>query len=87
MQVTGFGTAFSIHFTERTVLKEYRDTLLDDRSLLRQWLCESLEEGIYLLSDGRMYTSIAHTRANVEETLEKFGRVLDRWPPKQATSV
>jgi glutamate-1-semialdehyde 2,1-aminomutase len=87
MQVTGFGTAFSIHFTEQTVLKDYRDTLLDDRNLLRRWLCESLEEGIYLLSDGRMYTSIAHTSANVEETLAKFGRVLDRWPPKQATSV
>ena len=87
MQVTGFGTAFSVHFTERTVLKDYRDTLSDDRNLLRRWLGESLEEGVYLLSDGRIYTSIAHTSANVEETLEKFGRALDRWPPKQATAV
>jgi glutamate-1-semialdehyde 2,1-aminomutase len=87
VQVTGFGTAFAVHFTERTVLKDYRDTLLDDRNLLRQWLSESLEEGIYLLPDGRLYTSIAHTSANVEATLEGFARVLDRWVAKRGASV
>ena len=87
MQVTGFGTAFSVHFTDRTILRDYRDTLADDRDLLWQWLCESLEEGIYLLPDGRVYTSIAHTSANVEETLEKFERVLVRWAAKRGTSV
>ena len=87
LQVTGFGTAFSVHFTERTAPKDYRDTLSDDRNLLRQWLSESLEEGIYLLSDGRVYTSIADTSANVEATLTGFGRVLDRWSTKRGASV
>jgi len=87
VQVTGFGTAFSVHFTERTSLKDYRDTLSDDRNLLREWLSESLEEGIYLLPDGRMYTSIAHTSTNVEETLKGFERVLDRWVAKRSSSV
>jgi glutamate-1-semialdehyde 2,1-aminomutase len=87
LQVTGFGTAFSVHFTERTALKDYRDTLADDRNLLREWLSESLEEGIYLLSDGRVYTSIAHTSATVEATLEGFARVLDRWGAKRGAAV
>ena len=54
VQVTGFGTAFSVHFNDRTILRDYRGTLLDDRNLLRQRLCELLEEGIYLLPDGRL---------------------------------
>ena len=87
LQVTGFGTAFSVHFTERTVLKDYRDTLADERNLLRQWLCESLEEGIYLLPDGRVYTSIAHTSANVGETLERFDRILNRGFVERGVSV
>ena len=87
LQVTGFGTAFSVHFTERTVLRDYRDTLVDDRDLLGQWLCESLQEGVYLLPDGRVYTSIAHTSANVEDTLKRFERVLDRGVAKKGTSV
>ncbi len=87
VQVTGFGTAFSVHFTDRTVLRDYRDTLVDDRNLLRQWLYNSLEEGIYLLPDGRVYTSIAHTSANVEETAERFERVLDRCAVKRRNVV
>lgn len=82
MKVTGFGTAFSVHFTEHPILRDYRDTLADDRDSLRQWLFQLLEEGVYLLPDGRVYTSIAHTSVNIEETLERFERVLDRWVVK-----
>ena len=78
LQATGFGTAFSVHFTSRPVLHNYRDTLADDRELLRHWLFECLREGIFLLPDGRVYTSVAHTSEDIERTSEAFERVLVR---------
>jgi len=80
VEVTGFGTAFSVHFTERSALTNYRDTLQDDRAVLQFWLHECLKEGIYLLPDGRMYTSIVHTDKHISRTLETFDRVLARCP-------
>jgi glutamate-1-semialdehyde 2,1-aminomutase len=76
LQVTGFGTGFSLHFTKRTELRTYRDTLDDDRELFRLWLLECLEEGIYLLPDGRFYVSIAHSPEHIAKTLEAVDRVL-----------
>jgi glutamate-1-semialdehyde 2,1-aminomutase len=76
LQVTGFGTGFSLHFTERTELRTYRDTLDDDREFFRRWLRECLEEGIYLLPDGRFYLSTAHSAEHIAKTLEAFDRVL-----------
>ena len=36
VMVTGFGTAFAIHFTSRPTLMDYRDTLEDDTARLRR---------------------------------------------------
>src|SRR5207248_2340592 len=36
--VTGFGAAFALHFTSRTELREYRDTLDDDAEALQRFL-------------------------------------------------
>ena len=76
--VGGFGCAFAIHFTSREELREYRDTLDDDAALLRRFLTYALEEGIYILADGRFYVSIAHTDADIEQTLESLDRALAR---------
>ena len=78
LQTTGFGTAFSVHFTERTELATYRDTLDDDAGLLRHWLEECLREGIYLLPDGRVYVSVVHSSKELDRTLSGFDRVLAR---------
>jgi glutamate-1-semialdehyde 2,1-aminomutase len=78
LEVTGFGTAFSVHFTERSSLGNYRDTLGDERMVLRSWLRECLKEGLYLLPDGRMYTSVVHTDEQISRTLEAFDRALAR---------
>ena len=75
-RTTGFGCAFSVHFTGRTELHEYRDTLDDDAGLLRKFLTAALEEGIYILADGRFYTSTAHTDGDIQETLEALDRAL-----------
>jgi glutamate-1-semialdehyde 2,1-aminomutase len=76
LTVTGFGTAMGLHFTARTELVDYRDTLDDDREILQRVLRRSLEEGLHLLPDGRLYVSAAHTDEDIEESLRVFERVL-----------
>jgi glutamate-1-semialdehyde 2,1-aminomutase len=76
--VCGFGTAFALHFTERAQLSQYRDTLADNRERLANWIRAALERGIYLLPDGRIYLSTAHTRGDVECTIEAAERVFAR---------
>ena len=75
--ISGFGTAFSVHFTDRTVLRNYRDTLAGDREFLRRWLASSLDEGVFLLPDGRMYTSAVHNEDDAERTLRAFERAFE----------
>jgi len=77
--VSGFGAAFSVHFTGRRELVQYRDILDDDAGLLRRFLKGLLEEGVYLLPDGRIYTSAAHTGDDIGRTLEAVNRVFAAW--------
>jgi glutamate-1-semialdehyde 2,1-aminomutase len=77
-QVTGLGAAFAIHFTRRTGLKSYRDTFEDDREMLDCYLKFALDEGLFLLPDGRVYVSAVHAEREVEETLDAIGRVMRR---------
>jgi glutamate-1-semialdehyde 2,1-aminomutase len=78
LQVTGFGTAFTLHFTKREQLRDYRDTLEDDQQLLQRFLHGALSEGVNVVPDGRFYVSAAHSERDIEETLEKVGRVLQK---------
>jgi glutamate-1-semialdehyde 2,1-aminomutase len=87
VQTTGFGTAFSVHFTERATLRTYRDTLDDNTEMLRLWLAECLEEGVYLMPDGRVYTSVVHTANEIERVLDVFERALQRAAKKISSSV
>ena len=70
-----FGAAFTVHFTKRTELRDYRDTLDDDAELLDGFLRGALEEGLHVLPDGRFYVSAVHAAAEVEETLGIVDRV------------
>ena len=72
--MTGFGAAFYLHFTSLKVLRDYRDTLADDRDLLQRFLYAALSEGVIIVPDGRLYVSTAHTEEDVSETLEKLER-------------
>ncbi|HSE96594.1 MAG TPA: aspartate aminotransferase family protein [Methylomirabilota bacterium] len=76
LTVTGFGAAFALHFTTRTELRDYRDTLDDDADRLTAVLARGLEEGLHLLPDGRLYLSAAHGPSEVAETLAAFDRIL-----------
>ncbi|MBI1353180.1 MAG: aminotransferase class III-fold pyridoxal phosphate-dependent enzyme [Acidobacteria bacterium] len=77
LRATGFGCAFALHFTSQEgALTEYRDTLHDDPRRLRRFLQLALDEGQYLLADGRMYTSVVHTATEAEETLAGLEKAL-----------
>ena len=78
MKITGLGTAFSVHFTERDDLVDYRDTLEDDTDRLSRFVMEALKEGIYLLPDGRWYVSAVHGEEDIAETLDKMSLVFQR---------
>jgi glutamate-1-semialdehyde 2,1-aminomutase len=75
LTVTGFGAAMSLHFTRRTELRDYRDTLDDDREMLQRVLRRAMEEGLHLVPDGRLYVSAAHTDQDIEDTVRAFERV------------
>ena len=73
--VTGFGAALSIHFTDKTELVDYRDTLCSDSARLQRFLFRALQEGLHIVPDGRMYVSAAHTTRDIEETLSRLDAV------------
>ncbi|MGI8989846.1 MAG: aspartate aminotransferase family protein [Bryobacteraceae bacterium] len=74
LTITGFGAAFSLHFTRRAALKNYRDVLEDDSAMLRRFLQAALAEGLYLLPDGRFYVSVVHGESDIEETAAAMDR-------------
>lgn len=78
LAVCGFGAAFAIHFTKKSELVDYRDTLADDRARLATFIRLALEEGIYLLPDGRFYVSVVHTEQDAEYTVQAVRRVFQR---------
>lgn len=78
LTITGFGTAFSLHFTEHREFRNYRDVLHDDTGRLVAFLRAALEEGLYLLPDGRVYVSTAHTADDIEATVEAADRAFAR---------
>ncbi len=78
LRITGFGAAFALHFTARSELYDYRHTLEDDRLALSEFLRLALEEGLYLLPDGRFYVSAAHTGIDIDEAIAAIDRVFGR---------
>jgi len=75
--VTGFGGAFSVHFTSATELCNYRDTLADERGLLNRFLYRALDKGIYCLPDGRFYVSAVHTEKDIAATMAVFEGIFE----------
>jgi glutamate-1-semialdehyde 2,1-aminomutase len=73
--VNGVGAAFHLSFTRRKEMYDYRDTLDSDTRMRDQFIEGMLQEGVYLLPDGRWYVSAAHSEANVKFTLAAAQKV------------
>jgi glutamate-1-semialdehyde 2,1-aminomutase len=76
MLLTGFPTAFAVHFTKRRELREYRDLFEDDADRLRRFVAAMIEQGVNVLPDGRIYVSAVHTEDDVQETLSAVEKAL-----------
>jgi glutamate-1-semialdehyde 2,1-aminomutase len=66
-QVVGEDPLFDVVFTDEPVY-DYRSVLTQNRELLRRFNAELLERGI-LKGNSKMYLSVAHTPADIEQTL------------------
>jgi glutamate-1-semialdehyde 2,1-aminomutase len=78
LTLTGVGTAFFPHFSEREVYTHYRNLFDDDAARLKRFLGLALEEGIQIVPDGRFYVSAAHTEEDIDETAVALERVFSR---------
>lgn len=68
--INGVRSAFHLSFTARAEMLDYLHTLDADTQTRDVFLEAMLQEGVYLLPDGRWYVSAAHTPADVKFTLQ-----------------
>ena len=73
-RVSGEPPVFDILFTDRDVV-DYRATLTADRTRIRLFNEECVRRGV-VKAVNKIYVSLAHTDADVNETLEIFDHVL-----------
>jgi glutamate-1-semialdehyde aminotransferase len=67
-----------VHFTPKSELIEYRDLFSDDAGALRRLVVALLEEGVYILPDGRLYVSVVHSEEDAAATVAAFDRAFAR---------
>jgi len=73
-QVSGEPPVFDIFFTDREIL-DYRATLTADREQIKRFNQELVRRGV-VKAVNKIYISLAHTDADVDETLGVFDEVL-----------
>ena len=71
---TDLGIADGVFFTDRPIL-DYRATLTADRDLIRRFNQELVRRGV-VKAVNKIYVSLAHTEADVDETIGVFDEVL-----------
>jgi glutamate-1-semialdehyde 2,1-aminomutase len=73
-QVSGEPPVFDLFFTDHRIV-DYRATLTADRELIKRFNQELVRRGV-VKAVNKIYISLAHTDADVEETLAIFDEVL-----------
>ena len=66
---SGAGSVFGVHFGLREPPRCYADTLAADAAAYARFRAALLDEGIYLLPDGRWYVGATHTERELQRTL------------------
>ena len=75
LKVIGDGPVLQVFFTEDP-LRTYADCLKADAGAAKAFGTEMIREGIFVNPGGKLYLSLAHTRADVDLTLEAARRSL-----------
>ncbi|MBL06409.1 MAG: hypothetical protein CL773_00880 [Chloroflexi bacterium] len=69
----GLGSVFSISFTEKEHIRDWRDHFRNCDENKYKSFCEiAFKKGIRLSSNGRVHLSTSHTENDIEKTLEMF---------------
>ena len=74
-QVVGEAPLFDVFFTDSEVV-DYRDTLKADSHMLGRFNALLLERGVFK-GGSKFYVSVAHTREDVDRTIEAFAWAID----------
>jgi glutamate-1-semialdehyde 2,1-aminomutase len=73
-QVSGEAPVFDLFFTDRAIV-DYRATLTADRDMIKRFNQELVRRGV-VKAVNKIYISVAHTDADVDETIGVFDEVL-----------
>ena len=77
LHVQGVGSIFSISFTTKQEIVNWRDHARNcDDSKYQRFACEMLKQGIRLSSNGRIHISSAHTEEDIDKTVTTAAAVL-----------
>lgn len=76
--INGVGAVFYMSFTHQSAMYSYADTLKADFDKRDMFIEAMLDQGTYLLPDGRWYVSTVHTEAEVQATLKMAAVAFER---------
>jgi glutamate-1-semialdehyde 2,1-aminomutase len=74
--VQGPGPMFNIGFTELESIKDYRDTLLQDKEKLGKFVAGMHNEKVRIIGRGLWYISAAHTEEDIDQAITAAKSVL-----------
>ena len=74
--IQGPGPMFHIAFTNKTEIKDYRDTLDLDRVKLGKFIAGMHDRGVRIIGRGLWYISAAHTAEDIDHTVNIAAEVL-----------
>jgi glutamate-1-semialdehyde 2,1-aminomutase len=69
VQAPGEDAVFGVRFTDRKPLRTWMDLTTANKDLGLRWALELLKRGLLVNPNEKFYISIAHTDADVDETL------------------
>jgi glutamate-1-semialdehyde 2,1-aminomutase len=75
VQVLGDGPVLQVCFTAHQPLRNHRDLLRADKKKATQFGYELIRRGVYCTPGGKLYLSLAHSDADIDETVAVAGSV------------
>ena len=72
MLVDGPGPVFQIYFTDKEVVRNYREYAACDRSRMSRVHAALLDRGVNMVARGLWFVSTAHSNVDIDRTVEQF---------------
>jgi len=85
--VQGLGPMLHTGFTDLEEIKDYRDTLLFDKTKLGKFIAALHNKGIRVIGRGLWYISASHTQKDIDETLAVVDQVLAELTEKAKKTI